>query len=478
MRTCNEKKCRTKQTLTKDTLLWQLFLIHFRQFFSCVQFMSTFLISAQQIPLFHTQEFPLSVCTDMSSLEWEQSVRFLETKGFSVGVQTKNFPDGVYIAEGFSQEGKVKGWNLESEIPEQIIVKNIGWPVLSECPQKPDTKMGLKVVPHASMVIVMGSKEHGWESEFHSIPFSRLSCSIADTTGIQYGQSAFEGACAMKNKDEQVFGFRFDKNSERMSKSTTALNLPFLDSQLVQNAIEHVVQSNTAYIPKYGEGQLYIRPSGCGLSGGLGIVVPDRFVFTVEVAAMGAYFNPTISIEGLKNVHRAFTGKDKISPNYGASFVIKKGVKERGYTDYLSFTPDGFVEEVATCAVGFIDKNDAFVFPPVQDEIDNKERHILPSITRYSVIDILRDSGETVCIKDVHSTDIEEMIGMFTMGNAVGLLHVDRLCVKEDEKDTGQLIKFPTKSKDIIFKLKEKLISARLGELEGFTEWGKLLNDR
>lgn len=445
-----------------------------------------FINDVRTIPKGSQKTFPVDIIPrGGNNTEWEYTIRGLESEGFIISATTKKFPTGVYIAEALTEDGKLKGWGLENEVPETILVKNVGWPFKSLKPVSPITKMGLKVVPHHTMAVVFGqgatdksnSKKsaikYQWNKEMEHIPYGIWGVSIADTSGIQYGQAAFEGACAMKNKNGEVYGFRLDKNSERFSKSSLALNLPEISSSMVQEAIETTITNNTDYIPNNGEGQLYIRPSVCGLSGGLGIITPDYFIFTVEVAAMGAYFAPTISVEGRKDVHRPYTGANKIAPNYGASYKIKEGVKARGYTDYLSFTTDGMVEEVATCAVGFIDQKGAFVFPPVQDEIDDKDRHILPSITRYSTIDMLRYAKEEVIIRDVHADEIQEMAGMFTMGNAVGLLHVDKLCLKEDEADKGQLITFPEESKETIFSLKEKLVSARLGQLEGFEPWGK-----
>ena len=191
---------------------------------------------------------------------------------------------------------------------------------------------------------------------------------------------------------------------------------------------------------------------------------------------MGSYLAPTIQIEGRKDIQRPATGSNKIAPNYGSSFLIKKGVKKRGYADYLSFDKNGNVEEVATCAIAFIDKAGSFIFPPVQNEIDNKNRHILPSITRYSTIEMLQKLGEKVVIRDVPADEISSFIGVFTMGNAVGLVHVDKICMKENENDEGIILDFSDeKTKNKIFNMKEKLFSARIGELNGFERWAKKL---
>lgn len=435
-----------------------------------------FIDEVLQIEKNESKNFSVSVLdSGCNSIGFESAIRFLEGKGFSIGVTTQNFDYPIYIAEGVDEKGYLKGWGLEKERPLQIVAINVGLPLRSLKPKEPQTDIkGLKLVPHYSMAIIKGTKDKGWQN-IHHIPHSSISLSIADTSGIQYGQSAFEGACAMKNKDNETFGFRLDKNIERFNKSIQALCLPAINEKKVLEAIETTISNNKAYVPAYNKGKMYIRPSVSGLSGGLGIIVPDEFVITIEVAAFGDYFPFSVDIEALKNIHRPETGVNKIASNYASSFLIKKGVKERGYTDYLSFTTDGYTEEVATCAVGFIDKKGDFVFPPVQDEIDNKKRNILPSITRKSVIEILKSQGKNVELRDVHFSEISEMKNMFTMGNAVGVLFIEKLCLKDNEKDSGEIINFDLGTKNIVENIKKDLFSARLGELENFESWGKKL---
>lgn len=333
-----------------------------------------------------SKSFPLSILLKIENSDWELGVRYVESKGFSVGVITDKNKYGVFIAEALDANGKLKGWGLENHTPLELCVKNIGFPLHSEKPEAPDTTIqGLKVVPAHSIAVLFGDKKDGW-GKVHHIPASLFSLSVMNTGAIQYGQSAFEGACAMKNAKNEVFGFRLDENTERFNKSIQAIGLPAIDVREVQKMIEVNIQNNTAYVPYFGDGQLYIRPSIAGLTGALGIVAAETFVITVEVAAFGSYIPSSIKVEGLQYVSRPDSGTSKIAPNYSLPVKIKQGVKSRGYADYLSYDRSGNVEEVSSCAVAFIDRNNMFVFPPVQDEIDSKERHVLPSITRKSVI--------------------------------------------------------------------------------------------
>ncbi len=424
-----------------------------------------------------SKTFDLDIVKQSNNLNWEVSVRYLESRGFSIALITDKNEYGVFIAEGFSENNKIKGWGLEHHIPKKIIVKNIGFPLKSEKPQAPDTKIqGLKVVPTHSIAVLFGTKKDGWGSVEH-IPASSFSLSIMNTGAIQYGQSAFEGACAMKNAQNEVFGFRLDKNTERFNKSIQAIGLPAINEKIVKEMIEENIKNNADYVPSLGDGQLYIRPSVAGLTGALGIVAADTFVITVEVAAFGSYIPTSIKVEGLKYIHRPYSGTSKIAPNYSVAVKIKQGVKLRGYSDYLSYDVNDNVEEVSSCAVAFIDENNNFIFPPVQDEIDKKERHILPSITRYSIIELLKFQKKNVIIRDVHASEVKKMKAMFTMGNAVGVVAVSELSVKNTrenaEKNSADETIFFTDKKyqEIIVRIRENIFSARTGDLENFEKW-------
>lgn len=404
------------------------------------------------------------------NMSWLSTVRLLESEGFVVAAITEDFPTGLYCAEGV-ENGRLIGWGIEDQLPTGILVTNIGWPFLSCKPEGPKTDGGgLKLVPHFVMPALF-CRDGGWTEPIY-LPYGSFSVRIADTTGIQYGQSGFEGCCAMRNEAGEVFSFRLDENAKRFDKTVRALDLPGVDVSDMEEMFSQTVAYNKPYVPK--DGKLYIRPSVSGLNGGLGIIVPETSIITVEIAAFGNYLPESIKVEALKYVHRPPSGVNKIAPNYGASFQIKHGVKERGYNDYLSFDIEGNAEEVSTCAVGFIDDNGVFVIPPVQDEVDEKDRHILPSITRMSTMDILKASGESVEIRDVHFDEVSQMKGCFTMGNAVGVLHVSEICLRSSESDKGQVLDFNDDDiRQKIFSIRDKIYASRVGELEGFEDWAK-----
>lgn len=435
---------------------------------------------AFSIKIGESMSFDSAIIPDDTNVEkiedWKQLVRYLESEGLVVCAATKSIPEGTYITEGLTENRTLKGWNLENSTPTALLIKNLGWAFHSKKPEAPNVKeIGLKLKPHYTMAVMMGNKKTGWGKMMY-LPSGGFSLMIADTSGIQYGQSAFEGACAMRNEKKEVFGFRLDQNAHRFTESIESLDLPVPNEEIIKDAIEKTITYNAEYVPNNGEGKLYIRPSVSGLSGGLGVIVPDYFIISIEIAAFGDYLPASIKVEGRKDVFRPSTGSTKIAPNYGGSYRIKHGVKARGFDDYLSFDANGNTEEVATCAAGFLDANGAFVFPPVRNEIDNLPRNILPSITRKSTIELLKKHGETVIVRDIHFSELKDMKCMFTMGNAVGILYVSEICLKNDENDIGETIQYTDETaRDTIYSIKEKLYSARVGNLPGFEHWVKKL---
>lgn len=429
-----------------------------------------FLQKARTTKLMEHAYFSRDILPEKDDSEWNIVVRFLESEGFAVAACTNNFPMGLYCAEG-TKNGFLQGWGIEKEIPTKIIVTNIGWNFRSHTPEAPRTDIqGLKLVPHHTMA-VMFCRKGTWSAPIF-LPHGSFGMSIADTTGIQYGQAAFEGCCAMRNKEGDAFSFRLEKNAIRFNKSIQALDLPGVDAEKMHKLFLETIRQNKKYIPQ--DGKLYIRPSVTGLNGGLGIIVPETSLITVEVAAFGSYLPESIRVEALRYIHRPPSGVNKIAPNYGANFAIKHATKNRGFNDYISFDERGNVEEVSTCALAFIDKNGDFIFPPVQDEIDTKDRHILPSITRESTIEILKNMGETVIIRDVSFEEITKMKGCFTMGNAVGVLHVSEICLRKTPEEKGEIINL--NSEDVrqkVFAIRDNIYASRVGNLEGSENWAE-----
>ena len=428
----------------------------------------------------------------MKSPWWGAAVRLLEADGFSVAAVTDGAPHGRFAAQ--LADGKLTGWEAPQTPITRLNITNTGIPMMSAAPEAPKyTEPGLHYT-HVNNMAVAHYKEGEWSKTF-VVPSSRIALQGANTTALQYAQSAFEGGVA-KTDLESVEGieggdgvtaqlddqgnvtlFRVEENAKRMTESVLAMGGPEMDPEQVRQSIMETVQCNLKYI-KPGQ-NLYIRPYVIGTRGGAGANAAKEYIFAVEVWSFGDYFKSPkqggIKLEGRRDRHRPATGADKVGPNYAPLFKAKKEAKERGYNDILSFDEDGNVEEVSSCAMYFIERGEddklTLITPVVRnDEPDSekaKKRHSLNSITRRSVKDLAEALGIKVEIRDISHSEIPTLVGCFTVGSAAGITRVEEIDIKTSALDTNAVNCNFSDRKAIALtqQLYETLIAARTGTL-------------
>ena len=78
--------------------------------------------------------------------------------------------------------------------------------------------------------------------------------------GVHYGQACFEGMKAYKDKDDNIFLFRPEKNFARINKSTKRLAMPAIPEEVFLEGLKALVDVERNWVP-FGEGfSLYLRP--------------------------------------------------------------------------------------------------------------------------------------------------------------------------------------------------------------------------
>jgi branched-subunit amino acid aminotransferase/4-amino-4-deoxychorismate lyase len=406
---------------------------------------------------------------------WTMQVRALESEGISVSVPgNRHVNQRLFVAE--TNNGALKGFDLKGEMIEQIICTNIGLSHRSFASEPSQHNVpGLPYVPHHTMAIFVckDTSKGDYEGPFF-LPSSEIGVFLADNTSIQYGQGGFEGSSAVYDESGNICLFRIKAVCERFAKTAKAACLPPIEVDRCKQAIIDTVASNQSYVPKK-DGKLYIRPFIMGTRGGFGATPAKECLIGIEVVAFGSFFGEVIKLQGLKDVFRPITGADKVSGNYTDSFARKKAVKKRGYNDYLSFDKNGNVEEVSTCAVGFIKVLESgkveYHFSPVREDAPDptqaNDYHSLDSITRRSLIEILRRTEKKVFVRDIHITELSGFVGMFTMGNAAGVTPVEQVDIcKSVDAVVKSVIFFGSESVDTLLQeLKNLLRAARCGKL-------------
>jgi branched-chain amino acid aminotransferase len=101
-------------------------------------------------------------------------------------------------------------------------------------------------------------------------------------------------------------------------------------------------------------------------------------------------YSPTIVLDGIKSL------------SYAANMLMGRLARERGYDEALLVTPGGTVLEAPTSSIFWV-RDGALHTPPLED-------HILASITRALVCDLVADGGIAGGQVIERSVDIDELL--------------------------------------------------------------------
>ncbi|AIY83236.1 MAG: branched-chain amino acid aminotransferase [Clostridium baratii] len=285
---------------------------------------------------------------------------------------------------------------------------------------------------------------------------------------LHYGQQCFEGLKAYRTKNGDIQLFRPDKNAERLNNSCKRLLMPEVPVEKFIDACMQVVKANEDFVPPYGTGAtLYLRPFLIGVGDNIGLKPASKFIFSVFCIPVGPYFKG-----GMKPVNfiisdydRAApngTGAQKVGGNYAGSLIAQKIAKENGYADAIFLDPATHtkIEEVGSANFFGITKDNKFVTP--------LSPSILPSITKYSLLEIARDYFNMEVIEgDVYINKIDDFKEAGACGTAAvitpigGIQFNDKLHVFYDEKEVGPITK----------KLYDTLVGIQFGDIEAPKGW-------
>lgn len=285
---------------------------------------------------------------------------------------------------------------------------------------------------------------------------------------LHYGQQCFEGLKAYRTKNGDIQLFRPNKNAERLNNSCKRLLMPEVPVEKFIDACMQVVKANEDFVPPYGTGAtLYLRPFLIGVGDNIGLKPASKFIFSVFCIPVGPYFKG-----GMKPVNfiisdydRAApngTGAQKVGGNYAGSLIAQKIAKENGYADAIFLDPATHtkIEEVGSANFFGITKDNKFVTP--------LSPSILPSITKYSLLEIARDYFNMEVIEgDVYIDKIDDFKEAGACGTAAvitpigGIQFNDKLHVFYDEKEVGPITK----------KLYDTLVGIQFGDVEAPKGW-------
>lgn len=282
----------------------------------------------------------------------------------------------------------------------------------------------------------------GWHDP-RIVPYQDLKLDPS-AMSLHYGQMIFEGLKCYRRADGEIQLFRARDNFERMNKSARRLCIPELDVDFVMQSLKELLRLEKDWVPHTQGTSLYIRPTIIATEPHLGVRPATEYIFFIILGPVGAYykegFNPVrIMVES--EYIRASTGglgEAKTAANYAASLLAAEEAHEKGFTQVLWL--DGierkYVEEVGTMNMFFL-IDDELVTAPLSGTI-------LPGITRFTVLDLVRKWGDYKVSERLLTIDEVMAAGKdgrlkeaFGSGTAAVISPVGQIVYKDEEVAVG-----------------------------------------
>ncbi len=321
--------------------------------------------------------------------------------------------------------------------------------------------------------MVICEYEDGKWGDVRLVPYGPLEFTPA-MMGVNYGQACFEGMKAYKDKDDQVFLFRVDKNFERINKSAERLAIPQIPKEVFIEGLMALCDVDRNWIP-YGEDvSLYLRPVVFATEEALKARISSKYMFAIVATPVKAYYTEPVAVKIADYYSRAASGGvgyAKAAGNYAASFYPTKLAIEEGYEQVI-WTDDAThtkLEESGTMNV-FVRINDVIYTPKISDKILN-------GVTRDSFIQLAEAKGIEVVVDDIL---VEDVLNAHKNGTLREIWGVGTAVVVNQFKAVGykdQHYELPRLSPEDSFAaiLKKDLVSIQTNKAEDPFGWRVLV---
>lgn len=223
---------------------------------------------------------------------------------------------------------------------------------------------------------------------------------------FHYGQSIFEGMKAFKDENDGISIFRPDQNFERFNRSAERMCMPKFPKDYFFEGLEILLEMDKEWInPKDGY-SLYIRPYLFATQPQISAAPSTHYTMAIFCSPVKSYYTPGKG--GLKVMVQdrysrsadGGVGFVKNGGNYGASFYPTELAKEKGYAQIIWTDAETheYMEECGTMNVFFRIGN-TLITAPTNDRI-------LDGITRKSLIQLAKDKGIHVEVRDIKVQEI------------------------------------------------------------------------
>lgn len=247
--------------------------------------------------------------------------------------------------------------------------------------------------------------------------FTKASTASADlySQSLHYGYAAFEGIRAYKTVNGEVSIFKAKEHFDRLKRSCELIHIPYnFDNDALIEASYKVLEMN-------GMQEGYIRPL---------VYCPPAM--TLKAAASshiliaawdwGAYLGENLLRVMTSSFERpnpkAFKIESKSSGLYINSIISSQEAREKGYDEALLQDIDGFVAEASGANI-FFEKDGKMFTPPLG--------HILPGITRATIIELCRELNIPLEEKLFTVNELKTADAAFLCGTAAEVVGMESL---------------------------------------------------
>ena len=236
------------------------------------------------------------------------------------------------------------------------------------------------------------------------IPYQNISLDPSAKI-FHYGQSVFEGMKAYKDELDAIWLFRPKDNQKRLNISAKRLAMPELPESYFMEGLEALLLLEKDWIPTTKDSSLYIRPFIFASGNGFHASPADKYKFIIACSPSGPYFGGKLNVLIEQQYSRSANGGvgfAKAGGNYAGQFYPTNLAIEKGYQQVIwtDDTSHEFIEEAGAMNI-FIRIDDTLITAPTSDRI-------LDGITRKSIIEIARDQGIEVEIRNISVHEIVE----------------------------------------------------------------------
>jgi branched-chain amino acid aminotransferase len=248
-------------------------------------------------------------------------------------------------------------------------------------------KLGFGAVP-APVMFAADWSDGRW-GRGRLVPYGPIGI-LPGARALQYAELVFEGLKAYRVGGDHPNLFRPRENWLRLARSAERLSMPPVPEALFFQALDTVVASCSAIIPRQSGRSLYLRPFLFGTEAGYLLRNSTTFTFMVIANPVEVYSSGAMRVAIERADVRAAVGgvgAAKAAANYAASLRASSAAVARGMTValWLDARDQQWIQELS--GMNLFAVIDGELHTPALDGA------ILPGITRDSLLTLARHLG-------------------------------------------------------------------------------------